>query len=165
MHWLHSTALLPSAPYLQTWHLAIPAPAPSPLATSGGHQWRLIQSCSLQDAHPLPSSADIRWLLVYVWWAQAGGTHPIRMLSSSFVHPHHCTLLCGSSLTMLTSLCTWGIYSKVWIDTACGFLLVIDMRGEECVPECPSGMDVSREREMKYTTWSHVEIPQNNDKQ
>ena len=35
----------------QTWDLTVQAP--SPLVTSGGHQWKPVQTCSLQDP-PVP---------------------------------------------------------------------------------------------------------------
>ena len=46
---------------------------PTPLLlASGGHHWRLIQTCSL-DVLPLPHKNTYGW--------QVGGTHPAGMLS------------------------------------------------------------------------------------
>ena len=72
------------------------------LVTSGGQDWRFVQTCSLEDPHssdiwwwrletcsnfftwgPPPLIADIWWLLEkHIWFLQAGGTRPTGMLSS-----------------------------------------------------------------------------------
>ena len=57
------------------------------LVTYGGHHWRPVQTCSLQDCSP--TSAFIWWPLKYVRSAQAGGTHPTVMLSCSIQSPQH----------------------------------------------------------------------------
>ena len=66
----HGTLL---APRHQTWDQP---PTPMPLLViSGGHHWRPVQICSLEDTpHPPPPA---RW--------QAGGTHPTGMLPCFYV--------------------------------------------------------------------------------
>ena len=55
-----------------------PLPCPSLVVTSGSHQWRPIQTCSLQDV-PFPHGC---WHLVvkHRWSVQVDGTHPTGML-------------------------------------------------------------------------------------
>ena len=55
--------------------------APSPLLTSGGHHWRLVQTCLLEDLTPSPPRKPPLALTssgghrnTYRW--KAGGTHP-----------------------------------------------------------------------------------------
>ena len=69
-----------ATPWHQTWDLPPPL-----LLTSGGHHWRPVQTCSLEDL-PLPqpvlkSSGGHRNM--YSW--QMGGTHPIGMLSCYYL--------------------------------------------------------------------------------
>ena len=57
-----------------------PGPGPGPAllpATSGGHQWRPVQTSPFENPHPpmvLMSGGES----TYVW--QVGGMHPTRML-------------------------------------------------------------------------------------
>ena len=58
----------PPPSHLWTWNLTVQGPPPPLRVTSGGHHWRPVQSCSLQDT---PIIADILWLLEHVeasWW-------------------------------------------------------------------------------------------------
>ena len=53
---------------------------PPQLVTSGGQDWRSIQTCSLKD--PPLIGPEIWWLLkTYMWSAQAGTTYPTGLLS------------------------------------------------------------------------------------
>ena len=54
-------------------------PSPSLLVISGGHHWRPVQSCLVQN--PCPTGAYIWWLLKHVQSVQAGGINPAGMLS------------------------------------------------------------------------------------
>ena len=52
------------------WHGDLPPPSPGPhgtppqlLVTSGGHHWRSVQTCSLEDPH---SGIDIWWPLKHI---------------------------------------------------------------------------------------------------
>ena len=53
----------------------------SPLQTSGGHHWRPVKTCSLEDLPPPPFilTSSGGYQNTYGW--QAGGTHPTGMLS------------------------------------------------------------------------------------
>ena len=44
------------------------------LVTSSGHDWRHVETCSLQDP---PPRTDIWWLLKQAWSVQVVGTHHI----------------------------------------------------------------------------------------
>ena len=94
----HGTSLYRTPQYQSQSH-------PFLVVTSGGQDWRPVQACLLED--PPPTSADIWWLLKSVWSAQAGGTHPIGMLSCYLLRPsarsiHHtlCTPANNNSLDM-----------------------------------------------------------------
>ena len=67
----HVLDLIVQTPPPPTWDLRIPV-------TSGGHHWKPVQTCSLQD--PLPTSADIWRLLKQARSLAVGGTHLTDML-------------------------------------------------------------------------------------
>ena len=52
-----------------------------PLVISGGHQWRPVQTCSLQDT-PLPVMTSGGWS---TYGGQAGSTYPTGMLSCLYL--------------------------------------------------------------------------------
>ena len=61
-----------------------PPRGPSPhslLVTSGGHYWRPVQTCSLED--PYPTGTDIWWQHRNMYGLQAGGMHLTGMISCS----------------------------------------------------------------------------------
>ena len=54
---------------------------PTLLVRSGGHHWRPVQTCSLEETlpHPFPTVLKLGGQSMYSW--QAGSTHPTEMLS------------------------------------------------------------------------------------
>ena len=75
-----STTQLPPPSRHQTWDTLAPAMTP-PLVISGGHHWRPVQTCSLQDTS-LPVMTSGGWS---TYGVQAGSTHPTGMLSSLYL--------------------------------------------------------------------------------
>ena len=63
-------------------------PYPSVLLISGGHHWRPVQTCSVEDLLPPP-----HWYWHLVVATEAGGTHPTGMLSCFHMHGNHISAL------------------------------------------------------------------------
>ena len=88
MHWTSLYRLPGPGPLLDIRYMApspvpstsdIDPPGPGPLLmTSGGHHWRPVQTCSLEDP-PTGTDIKLRHQSMYSW--QAGSTHPPGMLS------------------------------------------------------------------------------------
>ena len=65
----------PQIPY-QTWDLP-----PPPLLTSGGHRWRPVQTCSLENQHlPYPPNPHRYWDLVMATATRTVGKRAVRIL-------------------------------------------------------------------------------------
>ena len=97
--------------------------------------------------HRDPLASDIWWLLKYVLSAQAGGTHPIGMLSGIFVIHSSSEFLCGiwsnelalliKSLIVLGTL-RWGRGADAKLKLAylpCKILLYFVDNISTCIPQ------------------------------
>ena len=92
------------------------------LMTSGGHHWRPVQTCSLQEP-PLPTATgtDIWSLLKYVRLVQAGRTHSTGMQTCVFCwNVKVSSLNCSTDLLSLVESrsgllpCIGSIYNSNW---------------------------------------------------
>ena len=83
--------------------------------TTGGKDWRPVQTCSLEDLpHPLVLTSDGYWS-TYSW--KVGGTHPTGMLSCyvSFCCKMYSHMICNKG-----EHCLWWRYNRI-----CKFFLCL----------------------------------------